>query len=169
MSAWTEFECLTRGSNGGCREHHNEPRYTNSTVLATCATIRFSIRGLLHGRRKGMNQTSWLTVLEKRHRSHTHKFSRLHLIHCPHFNTGVHGRYAGDCHGQSVYSSIWIKCTNWKAYYQGQTLIRNIHVNCLERFQLPRGNVTTVFWRHTRYIYATVLGNLLPYVLGGAT
>jgi len=32
-----------------------------------------------------------------------------------------------------------------KTYYQGQTLIGNWHVNCLERFQLPRGNATIVF------------------------
>jgi len=32
-----------------------------------------------------------------------------------------------------------------KTYHQGQTLIGNWHANCLDRFQLPRGNVTIVF------------------------
>ena len=33
VSAWSEFECLTTGSNEGCRQHRNEPWYTKSTGI----------------------------------------------------------------------------------------------------------------------------------------
>jgi hypothetical protein len=69
----------------------------------------------------------------------------------------------------SLYTALFeFSVQTEKTYYQGQTQVGNRHVNCLERFQSPRGNVTLVFW-HTRYIYANVLGNLIPCVLEGAT
>jgi hypothetical protein len=46
----------------------------------------------------------------------------------------------------SLYTALFEFCVQIeKTYYQGQTHIGTGHVNCLERFQLPRGNVSIVF------------------------
>jgi hypothetical protein len=46
----------------------------------------------------------------------------------------------------SLYTALFEFCAQTeKTYYQSQTQIGNTYVNCLERFLLPRGNVTIVF------------------------
>jgi len=153
VRAWTEFECLTTGSNGGCGELRNEPCYTKSTVLATSASISFSLRALLHGRKKELNQTSWLTELERCHRSHADKFSRLHLIHCPYFNTGVHDRYDGDCHGQSVYSPNWILCTNWENLLSGPNSNRELTYELSRTVSVTQGQRNHSFFDDIQDIF----------------
>jgi len=53
----------------------------------------------------------------------------------------------------SLYTALFELCVqSEKAYYQGQTQIGNRHVNCLERFLLPRGNVTIVLTTYKIYL-----------------